>query len=47
MVWSDRHREIVFNETEEEEGEEEEVVFLQAEIYRERRAGVRELEGKN
>lgn len=37
----------MLDEREEEEGGEEEVVFLRAEIYRERRAGARELEGKN
>lgn len=46
-VWSGRGREIVLDEKQEEEWEEEEIVFLRAAIYRERRAEARALEGKN
>lgn len=45
-TWSQSNREIVLDKKEEEEGEEE-VVFLQAEIYHERKAGTRDLERKN
>lgn len=37
----------MLDEKQEEEWEEEEIVFLRAAIYRERRAEARALEGKN